>query len=108
MHSSATNLRFSRRQVLRTLSWTLLGVPLVAPRPVSAQATPTPPRTTSTPTPSRPTATPPPQPPPTAVPTAVPTRVPAWVQALLPLTLWSGPDEAAEPLGSAARWDYFL
>jgi len=40
------------------------------------------------------------------VPTATP--APAWIQALQPLTLWSGPDAAAEPLGTAARWDYFL
>ena len=30
------------------------------------------------------------------------------MQSLRPLTLWSGPDEAAEALGTAARWDYFL
>lgn len=30
-----------------------------------------------------------------------------WVQALLPLALWSGSDEAALQLGTAARWDYF-
>jgi hypothetical protein len=30
------------------------------------------------------------------------------LQSLRPLILWSGPDDAAEPLGSAARWDYFL
>ncbi len=29
------------------------------------------------------------------------------MQALRSLTLWSGPDDAAEPLGTAARWDYF-
>jgi hypothetical protein len=32
---------------------------------------------------------------------------PNWLQALRPLTLWSGPDDAAEPLGTAALWDYF-
>jgi hypothetical protein len=32
----------------------------------------------------------------------------AWVQALRPLPLWSGPDDNAEQLGAAARWDYFL
>jgi hypothetical protein len=37
-----------------------------------------------------------------------PTPAPAWVQALQPLTLWSGPDAAAEAFGTAARWDYFL
>jgi hypothetical protein len=30
------------------------------------------------------------------------------VQALQPLTLWSGPDDAAEAFGIAAQWDYFL
>jgi hypothetical protein len=37
----------------------------------------------------------------------VPTQ-PAWVQALKNLPLWSGPDDNAELLGTAARWDYFL
>src|SRR5207302_8250079 len=44
---------------------------------------------------------------PTAIPTAVP-FTPAWVQALRPIPLWSGPDDNAEQLGAAARWDYFL
>ena len=42
-------------------------------------------------------------------PTATPPPAPqAWVQALRPLPLWSGPDDNAEQLGTAARWDYFL
>ncbi|HEV7662974.1 MAG TPA: L,D-transpeptidase [Chloroflexota bacterium] len=64
-----------------------------------------------------------PSPSPTPVPTPVPTTVPsptarpsstpvptaaAWVQALRPVALWSGPDDNAEQLGAAARWDYFL
>lgn len=32
----------------------------------------------------------------------------AWVQALRPIPLWSGPDDNADQLGVAARWDYFL
>jgi hypothetical protein len=39
-------------------------------------------------------------------PTATPPPA-LWVQALRPLTLWSGPDDTAEQFGSAARWDYF-
>lgn len=30
------------------------------------------------------------------------------MQALLPVPLWSGPDDNADQLGTAARWDYFL
>ena len=30
------------------------------------------------------------------------------MQALRPIPLWSGPDDNAEQLGTAARWDYFL
>jgi hypothetical protein len=43
------------------------------------------------------------------VPTATPVpTAPAWVQALRPVPLWSGPDELAIQLGTAARWDYLL
>ncbi len=77
-----------------------LALGLVSPA-LAAPATPTP-----TPSPS-----PTPRPSPTAVPVAVPTAVPtppAWVQALRPIPLWSGPDDNAEQLGAAARWDYLL
>ncbi len=38
-----------------------------------------------------------------------PTPAPSvgWVQALQPIPLWSGPDDQAQQLGTAARWDYF-
>src|SRR5205823_2332970 len=50
---------------------------------------------------------------PTAAPTPTPVKTPPpatgpqWVQALLPLPLWSGPDDQAEQLGVGARLDYF-
>src|SRR5438270_9066088 len=55
---------------------------------------------TPTPAPARPT------PGPTSV-SKTPQAQP-WLQALRPLTLWSGPDEQAEAFGTAARWDYLL
>src|SRR5438128_1746212 len=72
-------IALARRDFLR-----LLAIGLVAP-------------TTPTPAP-----TPPRAPSPTSTPVAT-----LWLQALRPLTLWSGPDSLAEPLGTAARWDYF-
>jgi len=75
-------------------------------------ATPVPPTPTLVPSPTPtlvPSATPLPTPSPTPLPTATPIPTPpAWVQALRPIPLWSGPDEFAEQLGTAARWDYFL
>ena len=123
--------RSSRRDVLRYLAAAsgLIGLgALAAPgRALAAAATPTPvrtvtPRPSPTPQPS-PTATPQPSPTPTPVagptlqpspsPTPAPTATPvptapAWVQALRPVPLWSGPDEFAIQLGTAARWDYLL
>ncbi len=56
-----------------------------------------------------PVATPLPRTPtPVATPPApVPAPAPAWLQALRPIALWSGPDDAAIQFGVAARWDYF-
>src|SRR5262245_54045362 len=76
---------------------------------LGAPATPKP--ATPTPVPARPspTSTPQPQPTPARTPSPTTTRQPLpWLQALRPLTLWSGPDDQAEPLGTAALWDYFL
>src|SRR4051794_22485470 len=75
----------------------LLAAVLAAP----ATPTPTPVKTLSTPTPV-PKATP------QASPTSTTQQLQPWLQALRPLTLWSGPDDQAEPLGTAALWDYFL
>jgi len=56
-----------------------------------------------------PIAQPSPSPTPTAIPTATPVPTPpAWVQALRPVPLWSGTDDNAVQLGTAARWDYLL
>src|SRR6266536_762871 len=85
------HLIFLRRDFLR-----LFAAALAAP------TTPTPDTAPPTRTPA-PRATPTPVPSPTLTPRAQP-----WLQSLRPLTLWSGPDEAAEALGTAARWDYFL
>ena len=72
---------------------------------LAAAATPTPSAVSPTPTPlPSPSATPKPAP----TPVAIATPTPAWVQALRPISLWSGPDDNAEQLGAAARWDYFL
>ena len=38
----------------------------------------------------------------------MPANTQAWVQALRAVPLWSGPDDKADQLGTAARWDYFL
>jgi L,D-transpeptidase catalytic domain len=42
-----------------------------------------------------------------ATPAASPTPVANWVQALRPIPLFDGPDDAANQIGTAARWDYF-
>jgi hypothetical protein len=53
----------------------------------------------------------------TPTPTSIPILTPSpssaaaasanWLQALRPIELWSGPDDQAVQLGTAARWDYF-
>jgi L,D-transpeptidase catalytic domain len=76
-----------------------------SPEPArAAPATPTPARS---PTPA---ASPTPRllPSPTIAPSPTAAPAQAWVQALRPISLWSGPDDNAEQLGTAARWDYFL
>src|SRR5580765_6296392 len=78
----------SRRDFLR-----VLGALLAAP------ATPSPTPRPPTPPPARPSPTP--------SPVSQTSVEPNWLQALRPLTLWSGPDDAGIPLGTAARWDYF-
>jgi lipoprotein-anchoring transpeptidase ErfK/SrfK len=86
------------------------------PTPGAASRTPTPAGKSPTPGPSQttaasPTLTPLPSPSPTLPPqpTATATPVPqAWVQSLRAIPLWSGPDDNAVQLGTAARWDYFL
>jgi hypothetical protein len=97
-----------RRELFRRVALGLVGaIALGLPAQALAQAKPKP-----TPTPNRePPGWPTPRPGPTATPIPTPTLVPtapAWVQALRPLPLWSGPDENAEQLGAAARWDYLL
>ena len=106
----------TRRRFLRLLGAGVAAAPLILPRAVAYAAD-------QTPTPS---ATPRPSPTPAASPTATassnvtrapavavaavpppPPAAPAWVQALQPIALWSGPDQAADQLGIADRWDYF-
>jgi hypothetical protein len=111
-----------RRDLLRFLGVGLLGsaglIGLGFARPARVDAadnTPTPATPVATPTPAitgtpiTPTPiaarTPTLQPQPSATPLA---PSPAWVQALRTLPLWSGPDDDAEQLGVAARWDYLL
>jgi hypothetical protein len=90
-----------RRRFLQRLSLGLAGaISLGLPGPASAAPTTPTPKPTIVPSPT-------PRPLPTAVPTAVPMAA-AWVQALRAIPLWSGPDDKAEQLGAAARWDYFL
>ncbi len=43
--------------------------------------------------------------PPNRAPSSTPALV--WLQSLRPIALWSGPDDQAVQLGTAARWDYF-
>ncbi|HEY2592561.1 MAG TPA: L,D-transpeptidase [Chloroflexota bacterium] len=74
----------------------------------SPTAAPSPsPRAAASPTAASPTSAPTLAPSPTAAPAPPPTAQ-AWVQALRPIPLWSGPDDQAQQLGAAARWDYFL
>src|SRR5262245_36264743 len=109
----------SRRIFLRLVVLGMSAGALLGPRTVfAAPGTPTPaptrPPATPTPRPTQPPSSPTPratQPPvrpsPTPSPVVQTSPAPAWLQALRPLTLWSGPDDAGEPLGTAARWDYF-
>ncbi|HEY1292240.1 MAG TPA: L,D-transpeptidase family protein [Chloroflexota bacterium] len=84
------------------------------PTPAAKSATPTPAGKSPTPVASptvASTAAPSPSPSPTLAPQPTATSTPppqAWVQALRPIPLWSGPDDQAQQLGTAARWDYFL
>ncbi|MBV9322696.1 MAG: L,D-transpeptidase [Chloroflexi bacterium] len=81
--------------------------PAATPTPVSKSPTPA-----STPAATlAPSQSPSPSPGPTQAPqpTSTPASAPqAWVQALAPSPLWSGPDDNAIQLGTAARWDYLL
>lgn len=111
----------SRRLFLRWVGAGLIGgtLPLSRLSVAAAQAvqplqpTPVPnatlaPVSTPTPTPVPPTPTPlPASPTPLPVATPLPRPEPLWVQSLRPIALWSGSDEEAVRLGTAARWDYF-
>src|SRR5436305_1598163 len=90
-----------------------LGLSLVGPRVALAQVAQTAPPPGSAPPPSQtpvpalspqPAATLTPAPP--AV-TATAAPAPQWLEAVVPLVLWSGPDDAAVQLGVAAQGDYF-
>src|SRR5437870_9619151 len=94
-----------RRHFLRQLSLSSAALGLAALVPARALAAPSTPTRVPSPTPvPSPTRTPTPAP----APTSTPVPTPAWVQALRAIPLWSGPDDNAEQLGAAARWDYFL
>ncbi len=120
--SSICSDSVTRRRLLRILGGGLAASATFAvpAQLASAQATATPAPTsapTSTPVPRptvsvAPTAGPAaPAASPSAVPSAPPatpaTAAPSWLQALKPIPLWSGYDDNAEQLGTAARWDYF-
>jgi len=96
----------SRRDFLRLVALGVSAVSLATPgaRVLAASDAAAQVRTTPTPPAAAPQVqpTPRPTPPPISTPGG-----PVWLQALRSLTLWSGPDDAAEPLGTAARWDYF-